>query len=179
MHQCDVATNGSIVPSDEIMEKLRSNNIYIRISDYGRSHDKLEQLINKCNKYGVKYVMYRFANETSRWFQCGGIDVKREKSDRVVHKRFYSCVFRGCLTLERGELAYCSRATNSFHIQGFERRNTDYLKVEDDRRFRSQLRKYVVFKKPMEACRYCYGSSPDHLILPAIQEGEEESSSLF
>lgn len=172
VHVLTIATNGSIVPSDDLMRIMHDNDVKIRISNYGRSLDKLAELTKKCDEFDVQYSMYDFATGKTQWFQCGGVDVKREQNKHTVKKRFNNCRFNTCLTLERGELSHCSRATNSYHIQGFQRKDRDYLKVRNDKNFKNRLRKYVLFLKPMEACHYCYGTSMDHMIPVAVQEGE-------
>ncbi|MCM1047014.1 MAG: hypothetical protein NC433_01145 [Clostridiales bacterium] len=72
--------------------------------------------------------------------------------------------------MERGELAYCSRATNSYVIQGFPRKQTDYFSLREKKRnFRVSLAKYLVFRHPMQACYYCNGTNDKHMVQPAIQ----------
>ncbi len=167
-----IATNGSIVPDDELLKIIRRNDAVIRISDYGRFPDRLAVLRQKCKSFGIRHRMYAFGTGDSTWFQCGGKEVKRELDGILVRNRFRRCAFKNCLTLERGELSHCSRASNSYHIQGFSRKKKDFLKITDDKKFGKQLRRYVIFPKPMEACFYCYGSSMKHTIPAAIQEGE-------
>lgn len=84
-------------------------------------------------------------------------------------QRFVNCSFCGCLTLEHGELAYCSRATDSFAIQGFDRLATDYLKIDDSEDFREKLIAWRASPHFMETCRYCNGTNEEMMVRPAIQ----------
>lgn len=165
-----VATNGSIIPSDNLMNFIGENDVIIRISNYGKSFDKLNILIDKCNRFHVNHSVYNFVSGKSTWFQCGRKDLERQNND--VDKKFQYCLFNHCLTLERGELSHCSRATNSYHIQGFRRKKGDYVKVEDNISFRKQLKRYIMTPMPMEACCYCYGTSNKHII-PAAKQANE------
>ncbi len=172
IHQIVIATNGSIVPDDKLMYLIHKHGVQIRISDYGRFPEKLELLQQKCYQFKVQFTIYGFATGDSSWFQCGEVGVKRERDDNLVRNRFRCCAFKNCLTLERGELSHCSRASNSYHIQGFKRQKNDFIKVTDDKNFGKYLRRYVIFPKPMEACYYCYGTSLGCTIPAAIQEGD-------
>lgn len=165
----EIATNGSIVPSDDLMSIFHRNGVKIRISNYGLSLDKIENLKEVCQKYKVDYYMHNFASKDSSWYLLGGKELCRDNNELETQERFNSCRFNTCLTLERGELAYCSRATNSYHIQGYERRTEDYVKVIDSAEFKKELMQYVRYPKAMEACRYCNGTSEDLKVEPAIQ----------
>lgn len=87
--------------------------------------------------------------------------------EKEIH--FKTCAFNTCLTLENGELAYCSRATNAWRIQHFERLYSDYLKVSKRKGFQRELEEYIRNPHPMEACRYCNGSVDGDEIKAAVQ----------
>lgn len=165
----EIATNGSIIPTEKCMRFLHMYNIGIRISDYGIAREKAKILIERCKAYGVRYYCYEFVNKEGLWYDCGGIETPREDNDKVVSERYKKCGFCGCLTLERGELSYCSRATNSYSIQNFNRKPMDYIKVTNLKSFRSELKKYIAFPHFMEACRYCNGTNDCKMVQPAIQ----------
>lgn len=169
LHDILIATNGSIMPSESLLRVMRENDVYVRISDYNIVHDKAFQLKKKCEKMGIRCSYYKFVGDIGKWNLLGGIEVTPEDNDKVVANRFKKCNFHGCLTLERGELSYCSRATNSHVIQHFKRKKGDYLKVRDTREFGKLLRRYIIHAHAMEACRYCNGTDSDHIVEPAIQ----------
>lgn len=164
-----IATNGSIMPPDEVLSIIKKYDVIIRVSDYGIDHDKARGLMEKCRVMGIRCPYYEFASDTGKWNLLGGTEIEREQDDEIVAKRYRDCHFRGCLTLERGELSYCSRATNSYAIQHFKRKKGDYLKVRNDRRFAKNLKKYVIKRHFMEACRYCNGTDDRLMVEPAIQ----------
>lgn len=163
-----IATNGSIVPQHEMLQQLKDNNILVRISNYGLSTQR-NTLVEKLNYYGIAWNEYYFANNNSYWYYCGGKDMQKETSFLRWIIRYNKCKFSRCYTLERNEISKCSRSTNSWCIQGFERKKGDYLLVEDIPEFSKKLKKYLKSRYPMEACRYCYGTSEKHLIKPAVQ----------
>ena len=169
VEKLQIATNGSIIPSEEIMNLLKKRDVFIRISNYGLYPDKIEKLIQKFDEHGIKYSLYNFAGGVDRWSFLGGIDTPRTEDDELAEKTYSTCNFRSCLTLEKDELAYCSRATVSYLVQGFERKEFDYVKITDDPEFQQRFYKYLEQPHAMEACRYCLGTAHLKLIAPAVQ----------
>ncbi len=173
IRQIVIATNGSIMPSDEIFVLCKRHDIEIRISDYNIAHEKAEEIDKKCAEFGLKHIFYAFSSLQGQWYDLGGTDIKRESDDEVVKRRFKLCDFRGCLTLEDGRLSYCSRAINSQFAQGFTGRDGDYLIISKRPSFRNDLRLYLANRHFMEACRYCNGTDHTDMIPPAVQIGME------
>ena len=171
IHNITIATNGSIFPSQEMLSLIKMYDVEIRISDYNIAHESAERLRKECERNNIKNFYYRFANGQAGWYACGDISFPRENDDKIVNRRYKTCAFKGCLTLERGELSYCSRAANSFAIQKFERKPDDFLKIQDHKTLKKELRKFLLYRHKMEACRYCNGTDDRYLIEPAIQIG--------
>lgn len=176
VHKITIATNGSIVPDNQLMECFKRNDVCVRVSDYGIEGESCSLLMEKLRQWDIRSYLYSFASGKAMWYDCGGKNAGGG-SKREVRKRYYLCDFRGCLTLERGELSYCSRATNSYVIQGFTRKISDYFSIrEQDNNFRIRLAKYLVFRHPMQACRHCNGTYKSRLIPPAIQIHADDSA---
>lgn len=169
IREIEIATNGSIEPSDDMMQFISQNKIEIRISDYGLVREQSLSLKQKCEEFGVKSWYYTFTNEQSNWYYKGVYDVKREENDDVVNKRFMKCNNNVCLTLERGALSLCSRGANAYAIQNFELLPSDKCIVDNRETFGEELMNYITNKVPMEACRYCYGTDDSRLVPVAEQ----------
>lgn len=106
----------------------------------------------------------------------GGVDIV-PVDDAEMRGHFETCAFNGCLTLEDGELSYCSRATKAYRLQGFMRNPDDYLIVSDEEGFKDRLKEFVRNRHAMEACRYCNGTMKGEKIKPAVQKetGEQQT----
>lgn len=167
-----IATNGSLLPPDQVLNMLKEYKGQIRISDYGIACEQAEKLKQRCQTVGVTFQTYEFASGQSMWYDLGGISLQRENRNNVAGKRFLNCAFRGCLTLEHGELAYCSRAVNSFAILNFTRKSNDYLRISKGKNFRRKLLAYLTDRHFMEACRYCNGTDKQKKVFPAVQMGK-------
>ena len=166
-----IATNGSIIPDDSIIKLIRSNAISVRISDYGITLERTQALIKKLNDNGIKNWVYSFTNGKGNWYDCGGVNTFREVDLRIFKYQFKTCKFNTCLTLERGEISHCSRATNSYILQKFDRKRTDYVDLNSGKGLllRIKLSKYIYLDHYMTACAYCYGTKEERLIEAAEQ----------
>lgn len=157
------------MPSEDVFAALKKYEVNVRISDYGFNREKDKLLYEKCKEKGVHSWFYEFGSKQALWYDCGGLTVERENDDEKINNRFATCSFRICLTLERGELSYCSRAPNAWRIQGFERKPSDFCVVDDRKNFAEDLADFVNNRHAMEACKYCYGTNEKPLIPAAIQ----------
>lgn len=168
VHEIVVATNGSLVPDDALLQCFKRSDVCVRISDYGIARESCSAFMERLKQYNIRSYLYSFVSNQSLWYDCGEGYTGGGHFD--IWKRYYSCAFRGCLTLERGELSYCSRATNSYAIQGFSRKAADYFNLRESKdHFQIRLAEYLTFRHPMQACCYCNGTNQNHMVLPAIQ----------
>ena len=167
-----IATNGTIMPSDSLLEKIKNKGIQIRISNYPVSQKKGHELYEKCVKMGIDCYIYNFAYGKDEWADCGGIETPREVDDEIVSLRFSECAFKDCLTLENGELNRCSRLYIAHTLQNFERRDDDHINVRNTDGLKERLKKFLRNPSFAEGCRYCYGNSESNSrrILPGEQE---------
>lgn len=163
------ASNGMVQPSDLILNEIKKDDrVKISISDYKLSEFP-EKLSEHLGEMGIPVEYYDFAGHTGEWTDLGGIDIV-PVDDAEAKEHFATCAFNGCLTLEDGELSYCSRATNAYRLQGFMRKPDDYLTVSDEEGFKDKLREFVRNRHTMEACRYCNGTMKGEKIKPAVQK---------
>lgn len=164
----DIATNGMLIPSKEVLNTIKKDNrVSVRISDYKMSHKPIE-LKRILDVMGIPNYYYEFMGNKGVWRDLGGA-YDPPVDDKEKEEHFKTCAFNTCLTLENGELTYCSRATNAYKIQKFERQPEDFLAVNHSRDFKHKLKEFVRKPHPMEACRYCNGTVKGKAIKPAIQ----------
>lgn len=175
-----IATNGSIIPDDDMLQLIKEKNIQIRISDY-KVNKKLwggiedaEALYKCCQSKGISVRYYVFTSGASQWYYKGLFEMERDGNDQSCMERFASCRNNDCLSLERGRLYYCTRSVNAGIIQNFEEKASDYCIVDDSSEFADRLYEYINNRHFMEACRYCHGTDENFLCLPAEQMGEDE-----
>jgi len=169
-----IATNGTLIPTENVLNLLKERKAEVRVSDYGLPQyvEKVKNLVEKLKQKEIIYSLYHFTMRDGSWIDFGGRYMLSEKNKRIVDDRYWTCSFgRNCLTLEDSILGYCSRSTIAPKIQGYKYRRSDYLmldKIQNKNIFRWYLVNYTYKKHPMKCCRYCHGMK-GKMVKPAIQ----------
>ena len=94
-----IATNGTIIPSKEILSVLADSKVKVQISDYPAFSDKADKLEEQFSKHGIKYVRMR----GQKWRDMGD-GFKRQGN------RFKDCTISRCTSIYKGKVYVCSRA---------------------------------------------------------------------
>ncbi|MFH1115735.1 MAG: radical SAM protein [Pseudomonadota bacterium] len=167
-----VVTNGTRTMSASLIKALTKSQARLRISNYLLRDKQLSRLAEQCSKAHILYEIYTFTTRDNCWIHLGGLERDRDESYDEVYQRFQECPFKGCLTLEDGILARCSRAALSPSAQKHPVGESDYMDVRNNTSEKWQLRKrllrYLGSDSFMEACRYCNGGNGER-IPPAVQ----------
>jgi hypothetical protein len=85
-----IATNGTVIPSDEVLKLCANNAIRIRTSNYGGALDKTAKLHEKCRIFGVSVYNYRFVE---KWCNFGTI--KHNRTDEENQHIADNCPYNG------------------------------------------------------------------------------------
>lgn len=165
-----VATNGTILPNEDVFQALKRNQVRIRISNYSNTlEETTAKLVDRLAQLEIDTWMYEFALDDSMWYDMGGITAKpAENSDSLTQHRFLDCPFHDCFTLENGKISRCSRAIIAEMLQEFTAREGDFLPVIPSEDFPEKLWSYLDTADFMEACRFCYGAT-GRKVAPAQQ----------
>jgi HD superfamily phosphohydrolase len=172
-HDCDkikyisVYTNGTIIPSDEMLDWFTREKVRVRISDYIVNRDKIEKLIKKLEERKINY----FINQYDDWQDAGNLDY-RDNSPEEMQKKFMQCFERNCVTFFRGELHKCPRSAHAMNLKAMPRVEDDYIDLENwngsDQELKQALKKFQK-KTYVEACNYCDGTNYLQHIPAAVQ----------
>ena len=103
----EITSNGTILPSMEIIDLLRNSKVCVLLSDYGKVNErKVEKTYQYLNQNGI--CVQNLKNR--EWIQGGNIE-KRHKSKGKLKYEYFQCFARkDCRTLYRGKLYVCGRA---------------------------------------------------------------------
>lgn len=169
-------TNGTIVPKDEVLEKLSKCNVEITVDDYReavpRFNERFDELIKKLDEYHIRY----YINKVDSW-----IDLAPEKTDyslwtdeQVEHHR-EECS-QSWQELRDGKLYNCNYAAYATvaGIAGEQDLEEVYdLKsyTEDKVKELIEFRLGYTTKGYTNFCKKCRGFTPENLveITPALQ----------
>ncbi len=160
-------TNGTIVPKDDILEKLSKCNIEITVDDYRKAvprfDERFDQLIGKLEEYDIKY----YINKVDSW-----IDLAPEKTDHTLwtdekleaHRE--SCN-QSWQELRDGKLYSCNYAAYAT-VAGISGEQ-DYEEVYDLKQFTPDKKKELAefrlgytTKGYTNFCKTCKGFTPEN-----------------
>ena len=162
----DFATNATVIPNDEILDKIASaKNPKIIISDYGVSTQKVKEFAEVCRKKGI----FCEVCEDKTWRLAGGTECRNKDKDKLI-KEYDSCYSsRYCRTLLNGKIYTCARAASLVDMGYMDGTHDsfDIRKERTDKEFRKEMREFLTIDYA-EACNYC-----DHDKKIAIPAGEQ------
>lgn len=161
----EIITNGTIIPTDEMLVKFKNNHIFFRISDYSQAinyEDRLKMLIEKLEKYNILY----YINSSLNWLDFGFPDQPICLNDEAVYQHMLDCspAFKG---LNDQKLYYCHIVWSADKCGIYKEKPSDYidLKVETDEHIFQYL--IGIMEHPVSLCKYCAGCSSDnHNVIP-------------
>lgn len=72
VHEIVIATNGSLMPDDKLLECFKRNDVCVRVSDYGLVGESCALLMEKLRRRDIRSYLYSFVSGKSMWYDCGG-----------------------------------------------------------------------------------------------------------
>ena len=141
-----LATNGSILPNNEILDSLSESKIVVQISDYEVSSDKIQKLKEVLDKHKIRYVHLK----NQSWRDMGDFS-NRESS------RFPNCTIKRCTSMIGDELFICSRAAMALKENKISETNRVKFTDLTVKAFKNALKD--LYTKPNEACFHCDGDT--------------------
>lgn len=96
----EIVTNGILIPSisEEILDKIRENNIYISISEYEPTHRIIHDITSRLEEASILYEVREY--ESKQKFNLPLSLVKDSKHEKL-------CISNGCITIWNGKVARC------------------------------------------------------------------------
>lgn len=150
-----IATNGDILPSEDVIQVLKKGGYDVRISNYRnvKNVGKLKQILMENN---ITYHIYEFASSNNKWNYSGGLNYVAPEDEDTISK-VLNCRWCMCYTLENGLVGRCARSIPALSLQKIEQKEEDYL-VVSNHMSHAMVSRYFMFIKPMECCSHCMGS---------------------
>jgi len=164
-----LVTNGTIIPSSELLVALKHRKIHVFISNYIRLNTKINEVFALCRQHGINVRL-----EGLVWRDMGG-GANKQRSCKENQQIFDKC-YRECHELFNGEYHLCSRSSNATFIGMVERKESDYADIRHsgDKKKRKNakrnLRQLLQRIKYITACEHCMGNRDDN---PIIVEAEQ------
>ena len=153
-----IISNGTIMPSTELVEVLKSSSCALRISDYGSLSSRKEEIIELCKKEHIRLEVTNYQS----WDKLPQIQDTKESSEQL-DKKFDSCI-TNTLYIKQGKVFQCAYVAglsglNEQILPDFEK---NYVDINEDggdvvskiQKFAQQIHNRI----HLDACRYCPGS---------------------
>jgi len=155
-----IATNGTLIPSDEVCLAAKASGVMFRISDYGELSVNYERLVERLNEYDIPWEWYPRAEV---WFTQGEMFLhgRDEKTNRECAAR---CFFNGNTVFFDGKVVPCDRTCTAL-IMG---KNVYSNAVDVDNDFKKIDIDSVNNRENLwQMCDYC--DYPMTIVEPAMQ----------
>jgi len=166
----DVITNGTVLPTDGMLESLTHDSVTVVIDDYGKLSKKSDTVAEELKRLGIDYRV----NKHWAWADLGGFKL-RNLSAKQLAELFTKCNFNSCAELLDGKLHRCPRSSHGTKIGTVPEYPGDFIDILDPRlsqkTLKEKLRAFFYHKKFIHACNHCNGNTSDSLTLrPAEQK---------
>ena len=164
-----LVTNGTIIPSAELLSALKHRKVQVIISNYVKLNTKINEVFTLCRQYNINVRL-----EGLVWRDMD-FSINKQRTCEENQRIFTEC-YRECHELFNGEYHLCSRSSNATFIGMVARNDGDYANIrhnnnrEKRKKAKEELRKILLRTKYITACEHCMGNRPDN---PIIVDAEQ------
>lgn len=165
-----IITNGTVVPSHELLDACKYSDTKIRVSDYTKQvpyQKKLAEVKKRLNEFGVDWSMGVYDIWRSLKFPA---EIKTiAKNADEARKHMLECSI-GCHIVGNGRLYYCGALCSADRCNLWKLREGDYVdlgksvgSLQDDK---MKVMRYClgdVDNKYISLCNVCYGAGADNV----------------
>jgi len=158
-----IITNGTILPSDNLVQAMKSPKFTLRISDYGNLSKRKQEIIELCREEGIKLEITNYKH----WDHVPLIQQTNESTSQLDSK--YSACTSSVLYMKHGKIFQCTFVAGLSDlgerlIPDFEMNYVDLFQTEGDE-LTEKIMKFVQQlhdRRHLDACKYCPGSHCIH-----------------
>ena len=173
-----IITNGTIVPSPELLEVCKTCGVKIRLSDYTRQvpyDKKLAEVKETLDKSGVDWSMGVYDTWLSLEFPAEKKPIAGNPKDAKKHMLACS---QGCHMVGDGRIYYCGALCNAQRCGLWQVREGDYVDLQETdgslEKDKLRLLRYClgdVDQQFISMCNVCWGAGADnkHEVVAGIQ----------
>ena len=167
-----ITTNGTILPSDEMVKLCKKHRVTVRVSDYSDTIPQLqpryELLYHKLS--GVEVIVWKTQKENC-WFDYGFEEMERGEDASLITAVFDRCR-TDCREIRGSRYYYCVMARSVPENMGWGIGADDFLELRDlkDKKFFFEYQQGYSKKGYLDLCRHCRGAEAPHFLIPAAEQ---------
>lgn len=169
-----ITTNGTIVPSDELVELMKKYHVVYRISDYSRALPQLKfqhkKIVEVLGKAGVDY-RFAYQDKDTIWYDYGYEDVDRKGDERELTETFDKCLTT-CHAVRKNRYYFCAGARAASENLGMQVGENDYFDLANCEN-KMELFEYNMGyseKGYLDMCNFCNGSDSKKYPIPVAEQ---------
>ena len=159
-----MVTNGTVVPSDEVLTAMHHANLVVRISDYGKLSNKLNELQKSLQSCNIRCDTKKDLIWTIDYSMC-------EKSD--FGEEIFSNCDAYCSQVLDGKLYYCPFAAHGDELRAFPSDKNNYIDLFSSNTTKDTVRAYMERSCALPACQYCTGSKVAGDSIPVARQARK------
>lgn len=166
-----IHTNGTIVPDDEILEKIKElKKVTVYISNYKSNKTikilKNEELIAKLKEYKIHTQVEK---EVRFWKKMARINLEQNLSESDLANNYYYCASKDCVLLSKNKIYPCAPAKYIELISDGNRIGCkDFIDLSDKKINKKTFVEFFKCSK-YDVCNNCDFSLRERGVIPAIQ----------
>lgn len=158
-----IGTNGTILPSPDILDMCRRNQVTLDISDYSTAvpdKSRLDEVKALCDKYGISVEIKRTGEQ---WLDLGFPDNRyNRENEEQIQGHFYGCAMF-CRQFAQGKMWFCCTNFAAVCAGLFPENENDYFDFQTDFSKRELLEYEVGYSMLGHTtfCNVCGGCSEE------------------
>lgn len=174
-----IITNGTITPTQDVLEMCKKYNTLVNISNYVEALPYIEKhqkrLIEVLEKQGVTFVLFKPDRE---WMDYGFDHVNRDCTEEELIKVFSSCD-TPCREIRGNKYYYCIQARATSDNLKLNVGQDDYLDLDKltGKNYKKVLVEFGLGyseKGYLDMCRYCNGIEAKDYPIPVAEQVRED-----
>lgn len=171
-----ITTNGTIKPSQELLDVCRKYKMTFRISNYSvqipRLRKQYMELVETLEKNHIHYVL---ASPEVEWMDYGFEDMKRNATSEQLEGIFDACE-TPCREVRENRFYYCVMARSVAENLNYNIGEDDYLNLEELLANKNKKKIFMEYclgyseKGYLDMCDCCRGAEAVNYVIPAAEQ---------
>ena len=164
-----LVTNGTLIPSEKVINSLRGDKVFVLISNYETIFD--EKALTKRNAlesiFADNKINYYLMPPEFEWISMGDVSTIKSNETEVL-ETYMTCSFKNCFGIYNGKLYRCGRQYACESVNEISTNSISFDKISSKEEMR-QILKDLYSSPILEACQYCNPVRLRTKVEPAIQ----------
>lgn len=163
-------TNGSLLPSAELLNVLRNPKVSVEISDYINVQNRCNEVFQCFKKESIQ-VSFRILSWQNLHFS-----LSKKRTEKQLKEIFDRCCSKTCLNLRDGIFTRCQSSCHLMALGMVPYKSGDFVNIrhsgsrEERKRLLYELENLLFNKKFLRACDYCDGYYKDGNLIPVAEQ---------